>query len=231
MKKPILIQGAMTSEVAIFRSSGNLEEKKMGGYSFFQGEINGVSVVISETKIGMANAAAATALAIVTFAPRAILNQGIAGAHQEDLNTGDIILGGEVVSINSLEKPNTKEGVDYKKWEHFDFFQNKGSFLGDGAMLSVFEQAEYTKGRKIKGILGTGDVWNREAEYIRHLVDLLHTACEDMESLAVAQVAREFALPMLGIRIISNNELQGTAYDPSQGDVLQQFIIDNLQQI
>ncbi len=231
MIKPILIQGAMNTEVAVFLSSGTFNEEKIGGFSLYQGEINEVSVVISQTKIGMANAAAATALGIVRYAPRAILNQGIAGAHGEELNTGDVILGQQVVSIHSLEKPSLAEGVDYKKWEHFDFFDGDCTFYGDESLLDLFHKAEYKQGKKLQGVLGSGDVWNREGEYIRHLVSLRKTTCEDMETFAVCQIAREFQVPVLGLRIISNNELLGTTYDPSQAKVLQEFIIENIKDL
>lgn len=227
-EQPILIQGAMASEVAVFLGSGQFQEEKIGGYSFYVGQIHSKPVVISQTKIGMANAAASTALGIQRFHPKAILNQGIAGAHREDLETGDIILGKEVVSIQSLEKPTQKEGVDYKKWVHFDFFDGDFPFTGDSELMSFFLNAEYTAGKKIQGVLGSGDVWNREEEYIRYLEGNLKTACEDMETFAVHQIAKEFAVPALGIRIISNNELQGTTYDPSQADVLQGFVMDTL---
>ena len=52
--------------------------------------------------------------------------------------------------------------------------------------------------------------------------------CEDMESLAAYRVCRRFAVPCLGLRIISNNELTGEAYRREVGEDLQDFLLSVL---
>lgn len=51
----------------------------------------------------MTNAAAATALAIERFHPRAIINQGTAGGHDADLHVMDIVVGTESVNIGAFK--------------------------------------------------------------------------------------------------------------------------------
>ena len=59
----------------------------------------------------MANAAAATALAIERFAPCAVLNQGTSGGHAPDLHTGDLVIGETVVNLGAWRTPDRPRGA------------------------------------------------------------------------------------------------------------------------
>ena len=47
-----------------------------------------------------------------------------------------------------------------------------------------------------------------------------------MEAASVAQVAYQFNVPFLGIRILSNNITNNGAYDPGTGQACQEFVLD-----
>ena len=74
--------------------------------------------MVSRTGIGELNAACATALGIREFHPRAVLNQGIAGAHREDLRVGDLVVGERVAYLNAWDTParGAGEGSDPFSW-------------------------------------------------------------------------------------------------------------------
>lgn len=57
----------------------NKTVEKIGGWTFWKGTYNGYPMIISKTRMGMSNSAAATALAIERYKPIAIINQGTAG--------------------------------------------------------------------------------------------------------------------------------------------------------
>jgi len=92
--QPIVIQGALPVESE--RMASKLENKtveQIGGWTFWKGTYNGYPMIISKTRMGMSNSAAATALAIERYKPIAIINQGTAGGHDPDLHVYDIVLG------------------------------------------------------------------------------------------------------------------------------------------
>ncbi len=227
--KPIIIQGAMDVELAEFQAFFcPTKEETWGDYVYYHGSYQDYPIILSKTGIGMVNAAAATALALCHFSPVLLLNQGLAGAHDLALNTGDIVLSESVVSINSFEKPLRKEGIDYQSWLNQNFYTQQSAYLAEPSLLSLFQSLPYTKGKKIPAVLGSGDVWNREWEFIQWLQETLGTASEDMETYGMFQLAAQFQVPAMGVRIISNNERLEEAYDPSTAVDLQQFIIKSL---
>jgi adenosylhomocysteine nucleosidase len=84
--RPIVVQGAMQIEVE--KLVGRLENatlEQIGGWNFWRGTVNGYPVIVSKTLKGIANAAAATVLAIERYHPIAIVNQGTAGGLDPEL--------------------------------------------------------------------------------------------------------------------------------------------------
>ena len=233
MTGPILIQGAM--EVETDRAVGRLEncqEEIIAGFRFWYGRYAGLDLVVSRTEVGMVSAAAATILGIQRFTPSLVLNQGTAGAHRSDLHVGDIVVGRTCVDIQSVLMPKrgAGKGMDPAAWTLWDFDADTPPvFLeGDARWAERFEAAPYAGGRVVSGRLGTGDVFNREHDRILWLRAQAGEDCEDMESLAAYRVCRRFAVPCLGMRIISNNELTGEPYCREVGENLQDFILPAL---
>lgn len=230
--KPIVIQGAMDNEIeGYLRFFPNMREEIVGTYRFYHGEFQGYPIIIAKTDIGMAHCAASTALAIAKFDPVFFINQGIAGAHCTEIHVGDIALSKTVISINSFEKPFSKEGIHIEYWVETNFFTDKKYHEADAQLLELFDNAEYNQGKKSPKTLGTGDVWNKEWDFIRWLHTTLGSDTEDMETLACFQVAEQFQIPTVGVRIISNNEILEEAYEPDTALQLQNFIIEQFPQL
>ena len=49
---------------------------------------------------------------------------------------------------------------------------------------------------------------------------------EEMEGAAAAMIAEAFGVPMLGIRVLSNNLTNGGGYDPSTARDCQEFTME-----
>jgi len=82
----------MTSETnQLITHLSHAEQEKIGQLTFWRGMLFGYPVVISKTKIGAANAAAATTLAIEHYHPIAIINQGTAGGLSKNDRVGDVV--------------------------------------------------------------------------------------------------------------------------------------------
>jgi adenosylhomocysteine nucleosidase len=242
---PIVVQGAM--DVEIRQLAGKLDratEETIGGWTFWRGTIEGHAVVVSKTLKGMENAAAATALAIERYHPRAIINQGTAGGHQPDLHVNDIVLGTESVNIGSFKTGNRGlgQGSQFAEWVPLDLNRSDGSagqdpnartmrrFRGDEGLLSAARAARegYRKGRVVDGVIASSEVWNSELDRIQRLHEQFGTTAEEMETASAAQIAALFQVPFLGIRVVSNNITNGDAYNPKSGEACQQFVYEVL---
>lgn len=78
--------------------------------------------------------------------------------------------------------------------------------------------------------LAVGDVWNQEADKILMLHQKYGTLCEEAEGIAVYTVANDFGIPVLGIRVISNNEILEEPYDRNTGLKSQEFTYELILQ-
>lgn len=230
-KKPIVIMVSMEDVEADFllKKLENLECKKIGKYKFYEGTIKNYPIVIACCQVMSINGAVATYIAIEKYHPVAIITQGTAGAHGKAIHRGDIVIGEKCVNIVSCRTPYKKEGEGSNslEWELVNFICGEDDKLeyqyGDEHLIELAKTIDYTDGSVHIGTLGSGDVWNNEADKILWLNQKYKTLSEDMESIAVYKVCNDFHVPVLGIRIISNNEILGETYDRKIGLKSQKF--------
>ena len=234
MKGPILIQGAMDVETDWLVSRLEARaETVTGGFRFWRGRCGALDLVVSRTEIGTIRCAAATALGVTAFRPRAVINQGVAGSHREDLHVGDLVVGRSCIHIHDLKTQmrSRGEGSAPFDWEfhlHDDGQRIFPVYEADPAWAALFEKAPW-QGTRVSGRLGSGDVFNREIDRILWLRQRAGECCEDMESAAAYEVCARFGVPCVGVRIISNNELTGESYQRTVGERLQRFVLTALE--
>ena len=202
----------------------------MKGPILIQGALD---LVVSRTEIGTIRCAAATALGATAFRPRAVINQGVAGSHREDLHVGDLVVGRSCIHIHDLKTQmrNRGEGSAPFDWEfhlHDDGQRIFPVYEADPAWAALFEKAPW-QGTRVSGRLGSGDVFYREIDRILWLRQRAGECCEDMESAAAYEVCARFGVPCVGVRIISNNELTGESYQRTVGERLQRFVLTALE--
>jgi adenosylhomocysteine nucleosidase len=65
---------------------------------------------------------------------------------------------------------------------------------------------------------------NHHIDRIEHLHSRYGTSVEEMETASAAQIAGIFAIPFLGIRVLSDNITNQGAYDPTAGLDCQEFV-------
>ena len=253
-KRPILIQGAMEVEIKTIKDNiRNRKQERIDGYEFYYGELEGYPVIISKTEIGIMNTAVATYIGIKHFEPCMIINQGTAGGFGEDVHRGDLIVAKDCFCLNSYKTDYLKkgEGSNPFNWKLQTFYdgvdrfekleaskelislikkvvlQHSNFVLEDTTQNkdSNFSDTIKKQEKVIFGTIGSGDCWNQEIDYITYLNKEYGALCEDMETIGAYKVASCFKTPVIGIRVVSDNEILQEEYDKTLASKVQDFVI------
>lgn len=241
--RPVIVQGAMPIEVELLvKRLENVSEEKVGGWTFWRGTVSGYPVVVSKTLKGMSNTAAATAIAIERFKPVAIINQGTAGGHDAQLNVFDIVIGEAAVNLGAFKTGvrQSGQGSDSVEWVPMDLLASEGSagedpnartmrrFNADEQLLAAADNVKdsYRKGKVVRGVIGSSDVWNSELDRINRFHKQFGTSVEEMETASAAQIAKFFNVPFLGIRVLSNNITNGGKYNGTTALACQEYVFE-----
>lgn len=220
-QKPILIQGAIDIEINYLTEIlKDKEEIEIGTYKFFKGTINNYPVVVSKTKIGQTNAGAATSIAILKYSPIFIINQGTAGGHGRKIHKGDIVIGKDYMNLTAFRINRREEGSgsDLSGWKMRAFYTDKQHHIyniADSRLIEIAKKLkkEYKGGNVYEGRIASGEIWNRESDRIMYIYNTYKTLCEEMETGAVYTIAKNFNIPVIGIRVITNNEVLKETYE------------------
>lgn len=218
-QKPVTgILGAFGEEVNLLLNQvEQKKEVKIQQVRFTSGILKGKPVVIAETGVGKVNAAVVTMLMLEHFQPRAVIFTGIAGAVNEQLAPGDLVIGtrvahhdyGKVTADSMVQWPTNNPLI--KK-------ENPLYFLSDTSLVALAR----TQGKKIAlekirrangeqspnivtGTIVTGDVFVASAPVAQRLRLQLQADATEMEGAAVAQVCWQQSTPFIIIRSISDN--------------------------
>ena len=240
-RAPLLVQGAMVSETdALIARLEQPVEERVGGWLFWRGSIDGYPVIVSRTNKGMSNAAAATAIAIERFHPAAIINQGTAGGHDPALHVYDIVIGTASMNVGAFRAMFRKvgEGSRPLEWVPLNLLLDGSAisqtapkmparFDADASLLELARSVRgtYTRGRVVDGIIGSSDMWIDELDRVAQFHEQFGTAVEEMETASAAQVAAGFGVPLVGIRVLSDNITNASTYDPKAGQACQDFVV------
>ena len=228
-KQPILIQGPMPIEAEYFADL--LEDVRIehsGNFTFYIGTLNDYPIVVTKTSKGVENTAAATAIAIERYKPRAIINQGTSGGHDKSLNVGDIVLGKRSFNAGNFKTPVLAEGEGSNpmNWIPMDVMASEGSagegddavdaekvryYEGNPELLASAHAVKEThkRGKVVEGTIGSANFWNNEIDRMNWLNKHFGSSVEEMETASAAMMAEAYGIPFLGIRILSNNLTNG----------------------
>ena len=233
-----LVEGAADWELGplIEAIDGPLEEQQ-SIWTFWRGHIGSSQVVVARTDWGPINAVAATVTAIGAYQPRAIICQGMAGAHDPDLNVGDIVVGAQTVDVSAYKSGPTPLGAGYaisnnEPLAHRFRLNPQGKlasfsgFQGDEKLMATALAGKNHRGRIVAGTIGSAYQYNRQLDLIQELRRLYSTKCEDMESAFAAGAALALGVPFIAIRMISNSEWNHPELDKSTGTACATFVRD-----
>ena len=223
-ESPVLIQGAMDIEVSTLVE--RLEEPQtvvIDGWTYWQGYIGSQQVVVSQTKVGTTNAAAATLLGIQRFSPAVIINQGTAGGYPAWLHRGDLIIGATITNAGAVNAARREagQGLEVREWSVRDEF-GPVRWRSDARLVRLAEALKevYPQGRVHTGTIFSSDRWSRELDYIAYWQKQENALGEEMEAAASAQIAAAYQIPYLCVRVVSNNEAAQEPWEPAKAERL-----------
>ena len=195
----------------------DVREVTVRGYVFRVGTLNGRQVVVGRSGAGKVNAAIIATLLINQFNPSAMLFSGTAGAIDPALHPGDVVIGATVAHHDAgLQAPDgiRRRGMRNAVTGELDpllvpapeslLALARGSSQGLRLpSIRTPDGGERTP-RIVEGVIVTGDIFVADnARRIDLRAGLGATAVE-MEGAAVVQTCRQFGVPCLVIRSITD---------------------------
>ena len=195
------IIGAMKSEVALFKEEMKIERQKAkAGMEFFAGHLGNYDVVIVQSGIGKVNAAICAQILIDDFQVTHIINTGVAGSLNNNLDIGDI-----VVSVDAVQHDFTVEAIGFKKGEIP--FTGLVAFAADESLRQKAIEAVkevLPEVNVVEGRVCSGDQFISSNETKARIINEFSGDCVEMEGAAVAQVCYLNNIPFVILRAISD---------------------------
>ena len=193
------IIGAMEEEVKILRE--NLSEPlswERAGALFISGSLGNHEVIVVRSGIGKVIASITTSQLIQQYGVNMVINTGSAGGIGEGLQVGDIVISDKVAYFDA-----DATGFGYKPGQlpGMPLYYEASTYLRS----EMVKAAKATNLNAKEGLIVTGDTFVDSPDKIKEILTNFPEAlaCE-MEGAAVGQTARQFNIPFLIVRAMSD---------------------------
>ena len=199
--KTIGIIGAMEVEVAILKEKmEDVRIIKKASMDFYEGILVGKKVVVVRSGIGKVNAGICAQILADVFSVDAIINTGIAGSLNKNINIGDIVLSTDVVQHDM-----DATGFGYRKGQIPQmpvFFFNADDNL---RRLAAEVCKEVNPDIQVfEGRIASGDQFVCDQDVKNRIVSEFSAYATEMEGAAIGQAAYLNEIPFLVVRAISD---------------------------
>ena len=199
--KTIGIIGAMEVEVAILKEKmEDVRIIKKASMDFYEGILAGKKVVVVRSGIGKVNAGICAQILADVFSVDAIINTGIAGSLNKNINIGDIVLSTDVVHHDM-----DATGFGYRKGQSPQmpvFFFNADDNL---RRLAAEVCKEVNPDIQVfEGRIASGDQFVCDQDVKNRIVSEFSAYATEMEGAAIGQAAYLNEIPFLVVRAISD---------------------------
>lgn len=200
------IIGAMDPEINTFlHDLQDKKEEKKYGLTFYRGKLKKYEVAIVKCGVGKVNAGRTTQILISEYSPKYIINSGIGGGLNSQLNIGDI-----VISTDLIQHDFDASFFGYAKGYMCTGEKNNKEptkFIADKELSEKMKNVlEKVGGERhiFFGRILTGDVFIHSKDKKEELVKEFDGYSCEMEGAAIAQVASLNKVPFTVFRVISD---------------------------
>lgn len=201
------IIGAMDVEVnELIESMNNIKKETISGVVYYEGTLQGKDVVVAKCGVGKVHAAVCAQTMILRYKPDAIINTGVAGSLNSDLDIADLVISDNVVQhdmdtsgigdpvglisgLNIINIPCPKELVE-----------------------KIKKSADTIEGTNVKvGTIASGDQFICNQDRKEYIVKHFDALCAEMEGAAIGHVCFLNNIDFCIIRSISD-KADGSAH-------------------
>lgn len=195
------IIGAMDEEVSRLKEEmQDVTIKTKASMDFYKGTMEGKDVVVVRSGIGKVNAGICTQILVDEYGVDAVINTGIAGSLNSDINIGDIVL-----STDALQHDMDATGFGYEPG--IIPRMEKSVFVADERLRTLAKDCCERVNPDInvfEGRVVSGDQFISDKDKKNYILDTFQGYCTEMEGAAIAQAAFLNNIPFLIIRAISD---------------------------
>lgn len=211
------IIGAMDEEVDILVNLMEVNEViEKASLKFYKGKLENKDVVVVRCGIGKVNSALCAQILISEFNVEAVVNTGVAGALNSELDVFDI-----VISTDAIEYDFDTTVFGHKKGEIPRM--ETSTFIADERLIDFAYNSsinEVKNHKVLKGRVITGDRFISSKELKDELVKEFDAYCGEMEGASIAHVCYLNKTPFVIIRAMSDKA------DGSADVVYDEFVKD-----
>ena len=194
------IIGAMREEVETLVEKLQAVKTQTHAWStYYEGKLEGCDVVVVQCGVGKVNAAMCAQILCSVYGVTHLVNTGIAGSLNADLDIGDLVVSRDAMyhdfDCNAFGYPSGKvPGMDVI------------AFPADEALMDkAFAAAEEVNPGHTKiGRVASGDQFVASKELKEKIIALTQALCTEMEGAAIAQTAYRNGVPFVILRAISD---------------------------
>lgn len=207
------IIGAMDEEVSKIKEClENVTIKTIASMDFYEGRLYDVDVVVVRSGIGKVNAAICAQILADVYKVSAIINTGIAGSLNADINIGDIVL-----SEDTLQ--HDMDAVAFGYEPSVIPRMETSVFKADEELIKVAKEVCSEELKDVHAFVGrvlSGDQFISDKAKKEWLVHNFSGYCTEMEGAAIAHAAYLNQIPFLIIRAISDKADDSADMDYSE---------------
>jgi adenosylhomocysteine nucleosidase len=196
------IIGAMRVEVETLKENiADLQETEYAGLTFYEGQLEGISVVVVVCGVGKVNAAMCVQTLIDRFSVTHIVNTGVAGSLCADLDIGDFVISRDAMyhdfdchSLSNLYPVGQVPGLSVHAFPADEMLIEKA--------CTAAQQVH--AGHARVGRVASGDQFICDKSVKEKIIANTGAICTEMEGAAIAHAAWRNGVPFVVIRAISD---------------------------
>ena len=196
------IIGAMTVEVETLKSRmQDLQAVNRGGMEFYEGTLEGLSVVVVVCGVGKVNAALCVQVLCDCFGVSHVLNTGVAGSLCNELDIGDFVISTDAMyhdfdchPINDNYAVGQVPGIPVLSFPCDEMLRKTACNAAEAVH----------PGRWREGRVASGDQFICSQEQKAYIIHHTGALCAEMEGAAICHAAWRNNIPVVVIRAISD---------------------------
>ena len=200
-EKSIGIIGAMSEEVETLIEATDVKKTEtIADMEFFIGKLHDTNVVIVQSGIGKVNSGICAQMLISHFGVDYIINTGVAGSLDEELDIGDIVVSSDTVQHDFDVSP-----IGYQKGEIP--YTGKYAFEADPVLIELAESAVEVCAPDLiqkTGRVCSGDQFIASEEQKERILSDFGGLCCEMEGGSIGLVCYLNEVPYVVIRAMSD---------------------------